>query len=78
MTLSCADCSCPPRAFYKSGVVSIECNKPFIRITVLSDLISIQNFPETSKKKEHRIVIRCNQPREERVRDSIYLTNLIV
>ena len=58
MTLSCADCFCPPRAFYKSGIVSIECNKPFIRSTVLSDLILIQNFPKTSKRITLRSVIR--------------------
>ena len=58
MTLSCTDCFCPPRAFYKSGVVSIECNKPFIRSTVLSDLILIQNFPKTSKRITLRSVIR--------------------
>ena len=57
MTLSSADCSCPPRAFYKSGVVNIECNKPFIRSTVLSNLISIQNFPKTSKRRTLRGVI---------------------
>ena len=75
MTLSCADCSCPPRAFYKSGVVSIECNKPFIRSTVLSNLISIQNFPKTSKRRTLRGFIRFNERREERVRNSVYLTN---
>ena len=75
MTLSCADCFCPPRAFYKSGVVSIECNKPFIRITVLSDLILIQNFPKTSKRITLRSVIRFNERHDERVRNSVYLTN---